>query len=927
MKLPNKSLTLRFLILWVLISALFISGCNLFTSNEERFRKAVEHQEKGELSAATIEFKNIIKSDPEHAQARWQLGKTYLKMNDGLSAKKELLRARSLGISDAALVTALAKAYLLTTEPEEALRLLDETPSLPKDAENLSLRGEVELALGRAKAAKKSFQSSLAADPTYIRARYGLIRLALSEKSNSEAAQQIAKVLEADENDFQGLIYKAEMELNKGDPQAAITAYNQALKSSDNTFVRIGLARAYLAVSNTIEADKQLEAVAEKDPNNLVVRYLKAVSAHQRGDLSTAKSLLLEVVGKAPEHYPSLLLLGSVHFNLAEYEQAINNLIRYLAHDETHVRAKKVLAQSYVKLGDLDRAIERLESAADTTPNDPELIMMLGNLYTGKGDYATGQSYYDKAMKLAPGVKEIETRMAINRWASGDHDQAIAELNTIVDSDQSYLPAEMALITAHMKSKDYPQALDTARKLIDKRPDMPTAYAMAAAAQEAMGAKAEAVSYLEKSVQVDPQYMSGYLLLARMAQAEGDVAQARNHLESALAQKPNAEKALLMLATLEEQEGNKEQASKLVEQARVGNPKAITPRILLANAAFRQGKLDEARELAEETLEIAPVNTSALLLLAELEQAAGDDSAALKVYDKLLDANPQMIDGRMKKATLQAKLGDLTGAQRSLEKVLAQDSTHMAAQWALGGIALKQGKPEKAAEHAKRLIADHAESAAGYSLKGDVLMSQKKYEKALPAYREAFTRSEGRLSMFKVSQALRAMGRTQESQTLMSQWLEKRPEDLVTRLSYATQLQSQGDDEKAIDQYQRILKQQPDHVVAMNNLAWLYHSQGSTENALALAEQAYKAAPTVPGVIDTYGWILVNNNQVDAGLKLLEEANAKQPTDLDIRYHLAAAHARAGNSARAKRELTEILASKKAFSEQQSASQLLDSLR
>ncbi|MCU7915814.1 MAG: hypothetical protein KZQ65_07915 [Candidatus Thiodiazotropha sp. (ex Gloverina cf. vestifex)] len=37
-----------------------------------------------------------------------------------------------------------------------------------------------------------------------------------------------------------------------------------------------------------------------------------------------------------------------------------------------------------------------------------------------------------------------------------------------------------------------------------------------------------------------------------------------------------------------------------------------------------------------------------------------------------------------------------------------------------------------------------------------------------------------------------------------------------------------------------------------------------------------------------------------------------------MRYHLAAAHARAGNSARAKRELTEIFASNKTFSEQQS---------
>ena len=102
----------------VLGFALLISGCGLFVDTEDRFRQAVEHREKGELNAAMIEFKNVLKDEPDHAQARWLLGKTYLEMNDGLSAKKELQRARELGVDNDELLIALVKAYLKTNEPE-----------------------------------------------------------------------------------------------------------------------------------------------------------------------------------------------------------------------------------------------------------------------------------------------------------------------------------------------------------------------------------------------------------------------------------------------------------------------------------------------------------------------------------------------------------------------------------------------------------------------------------------------------------------------------------------------------------------------------------------------------------------------------------------------------------------------------------------
>ncbi len=927
MKLPLKPLFSGFILSWLLVSALFLSGCNLFSSSEERYRKAVEYQEKGELNAAIIEYKNVIKSDPEHAQARFMLGKAYLEANDAAGAKKELLRARSLGIADRDLVIPLAKSYLMTQEAGEAKKLLSGAQGLPQNGETLTLKGDVFLATGDIAEAKKQYESSLSVEPDFVGARYGLVRIALQQRDLGEATEQINEILKLKENDAQGLTYLAEIKMNQGDPQGAVAAYDRALSAVDNNYIRIGLARAYLAMEDAESADKHLSVLSEREPQNLVVSYLAAVSAFQKKDLSSAKSLLQEVLAKAPDHYPSLLLLGSVHYGLGEYEQVVNNLVRYLAENESSVQAKKLLAQTYVKLGDLDRAIEYMESAVDAAPSDPQLMMSLGNLYTSKGDYVTGKEYYEKAMKLAPGAKEIETRMALNRWASGEHDQAIADLNTITESDQSYLPADIALITAHMQSKEFSQALDAAKKLIDKKPDMPMAYAMAAAAAESLGQKEGAYEYLEQSIKVDPSYINGYLLLAKLELNDGDTQKARKRLETALKKQPMHERALLFLASMEEQAGNRDEAKKLVEQARSGNLKAITPRIMLANDALRRGQYDEARGYAEEALSIAPNNLAVLRLFAQIEIASGNDESAINTLEKALEINPGSTDLLMELARLKAKGGDLVGARKGFQSVLAEEEDHIGARWSLGGLALAEGDENLAQKHATVLIEQHPDSAAGYSLKGDILMYQKRFDKALTAYKESYERSEDRVTLTKLISSLRALGRQDESLQIMRQWLEKRPDDVVTRLSYATYLQSDGKEDAAVSEYALVLKQQPDNFVVMNNLAWLYHTQGKDDEAIVLAEKAYKAAPSVPGILDTYGWILVNNGQVQEGLKLLQEANAKQPEDLDIRYHLAAAHAQAGNTGVAKNELEEILASGKSFSAKQSASELLNSLR
>jgi predicted Zn-dependent protease len=79
--------------------------------------------------------------------------------------------------------------------------------------------------------------------------------------------------------------------------------------------------------------------------------------------------------------------------------------------------------------------------------------------------------------------------------------------------------------------------------------------------------------------------------------------------------------------------------------------------------------------------------------------------------------------------------------------------------------------------------------------------------------------------------------------------------------------------------------------VVLNNLANVLLRQG---DATALTcRQAHRLAHRMRQS-DTLGWVLVHQGQTDLGLRHLRDARLRDPQDPEIRYHLAAALARAG---------------------------------
>lgn len=111
----------------------------------------------------------------------------------------------------------------------------------------------------------------------------------------------------------------------------------------------------------------------------------------------------------------------------------------------------------------------------------------------------------------------------------------------------------------------------------------------------------------------------------------------------------------------------------------------------------------------------------------------------------------------------------------------------------------------------------------------------------------------------------------------------------------------------ARDTYAGLVREQPEDLGLLAGYAGVL-SGLQDPLALEVAERAYKLAPDQAAVGDLYGWQLFRAGKAEAALRILREARLRDPSNVLLRWHLAAALHSAGRQDEARNELREAMA-------------------
>lgn len=113
--------------------------------------------------------------------------------------------------------------------------------------------------------------------------------------------------------------------------------------------------------------------------------FPRAVEAIARKDYAAATDLLVRILEREPEHWPSLHNVGAILVQFGENARAVPFLERALAAGSTDATTDAVLATALMRLGQMPRALDHIERAVRRQPDFiPWRLQWSAFLYTAR---------------------------------------------------------------------------------------------------------------------------------------------------------------------------------------------------------------------------------------------------------------------------------------------------------------------------------------------------------------------------------------------------------------------------------------------------------------------------------------------------------------------------------------------------------------
>ena len=885
--------------------------------------------QKNDHAGAIIQLKAALQKNPQSGEARLLLGATLFQSGDASAAVVKLEKAHDLKVDDDQVLPLLARALLETGQAKAVTDRYNQiTLKDPKlGAELKATTAAAFGAQGMVDRSEAVVNAALQLDAKNAAARLLKARLKAGSGEFDGALALVSAVLSDVPIHRDAFQLKGELlQLGKGDVEAAIQAFRQALVADPRYMPAHAALLALLLYKLDVEGFKSQYAELKKTlPNHPQTKLIGIQLTLLDKDYKRAREEAQQLLRVAPENALVLQMAGVVEFQNGSLVLAAEHLKKALRNAPNLILSRRLLAETQLRSGMPDKALTTLQPLLSSANPGAEALALAAQAHLQQGDATKAESYYARAAKANPKDPIAHTAMALTQIAKGNADVGLAQLESLASTDASTY-ADLALINVLIRTKALDAALKAVDKLQVKLPDKALPHELRGRILLQRQDRAGARASFEKALLADPMYFPVVATLAGLDVVDNKPDDARKRFDALLVREPKNYRALLAMAELRQRTGAKpEEVAALLSEAVKSNPDEAAPRLMLIDQHLKLRQATAAREAALSAVAAIPDNLFLLDSLGRAQLATGDTQQAITTFRKAAAVQPNVPQPQLRLADAFVISKDYASAAQSFRRALEISPRLLVAQRGLIKVAQAENRSDEAIKVAKTVQKERPKDAVGYLLESEIHQGQRRWDAAIVAFRAALERERTPEIAMRLHALYIVAGMPSEADKFATTWQKEQPRDEQFAFHLGMLAMARKDYATAESRFRQLLTSHPTDPLVLNNLAMAMLNQGKA-GSLPFAERAQQLMPQQAAVMDTLASALVAENQMTKAVEWRRRAVEKSPNDPGLRLELAKLLIKTGDKNGGRAELEKLAKLGTGFSAQSEVAGLLKAL-
>ncbi|MFZ0771709.1 MAG: tetratricopeptide repeat protein [Candidatus Sulfotelmatobacter sp.] len=666
----SRSVVVRLFLVGFLVTALF-TGCSRDPNvrKQKYLESGDRYFEKGKYREAAIQYSNALQVDSRFAQAHYQLGQTYLKLNDGNRAFQELSRAVELAPDNYRAHIDLANLLISARNPDR-----------PADPDYLK-QARVHLDLLREKQPQNPEVFEAWAD--YYSAQNNL----------AAALQEMQNGIAADPNRSESYLELALLQLRSNLPDQAEVSFKKAAGLDPKAMnAQLALGGFYQSRNRMPEAEQQFQHAIELAPKDPAPREALVRLYMTEGKKAETEALLKQAKSDLADNSEGYRMLGDYYFASGDLDKAVAEYSSLYSGHPKDVLVKKNYIQILILKNRLAEAGKLNDEVLKANPHDVEALVYRGQIQLRQNDAGGAVDSLQQALKNDSGNAVAHYQLGLAFDLQHNDERAESEWREAARLHPDLTDAQRALAALEIRRGDVDALTQTAQQIVANAPYAPDGYMMRALVEMNRQKYPDAQQDLTKAMGLAPGSPAPYVQMGNLHQLQKQYAEAIKFYQQAFDKDAASTDALqgIMNAYLAQKQPDQAVAAARTQIAKSPNTSGFYD--LLGTALFDNKKDFSGAEAAfQKAVELDKNNSDALLKLGQVQAAQGSVSQALALYRQSIKDHPREIAFYILAGEMYESQSDWNNAKAMYQKVLEIKPDDPLASNNLAYVMLQQG--------------------------------------------------------------------------------------------------------------------------------------------------------------------------------------------------------------------------------------------